>query len=101
LADSYHESKIVTLSGAANGVNKTFHTPTAYVTGTLRVVHDGLVYEPDDDKWGWTEIDNTTIEFTEAPWTDDRIQAFYQESSAIPSIDNVQGSPFHPTDALP
>ncbi len=99
----FHESKILALVGVVDGANRTFTTPTQYTAGTLRVVWNGQVYEPDDDLKGWLEIDNQTIETTIAPKTGDVLQAFYNDfepASTVP-IDQVKGSPFHPTGLLP
>jgi len=98
-----HESVIKALTGAVDGVNKVFETPTRFVAGTLRVVWNGQVYEPDDDKWGWTETSDVLIELKQAPRTGDVIQAFYQDKDTAGQlgIDDVRGSPFHPTGLYP
>lgn len=97
-----YDSKIAALSGLTNGVNKTFTTPTRYVAGTLRLVMNGQVYEPDDDRKGWTEIDDTTIELEQAPLDGDILQAYYQDlDSGTFGLDQVVGSPFHPTNDYP
>jgi len=102
LVDHYN-SKIIALSGDTNGANKSFGTPTKYVAGTLRVVWNGQVYEPDDTKWGWSETSDQTIETITAPRNGDVMQAFYQDKTAAGQIgvEGVKGSPFHPTGLLP
>jgi hypothetical protein len=82
-------------------VNKIFVTPSRYVDTTLRVIWNGQVYEPDDDKWGWTELSDTEIETKRAPRTGDVLQAFYKEKETTSVEDVVVGSPFHPTDLYP
>jgi hypothetical protein len=102
LVDHYN-SKIVALSGLVNGVNKQYSTPDRFVAGTLRVVWNGQVYEPDDTKWGWSETSDQSIELINAPRTGDVMQAFYQDKTAAGQIgvEGVKGSPFHPTGLLP
>lgn len=98
-----HESKIVALVGLVDNSNKLFTTPTRYLAGTLRLVWNGQVYEPDDDRHGWVEINDQTIETTKAPRPNDVLQAFYQEKDAAGQlgIDNVVGTPFDPNGVLP
>jgi hypothetical protein len=98
-----HESTIRELTPPPNGATKVFFTPTTYKAGTLRLIWNGQVYEPDDDRFGWTELTNQTIETTGTPRTNDVLQAFYQDEggSGIPDVDNVVGSPFHPFGVLP
>lgn len=96
-----HESKIVPLIGIPSGLLKNFTTPTAFVAGTFRAVWNGQVYEPDDGRYGWVEISDNQVEFTQAPMTDDVMSCFYQELSTVPGIGNVKGSPFHPTGSFP
>ena len=90
------DAVIKALSGTVNGVNKTFTTPSKYIAGTLRAIANGQSYESDDTRWGWTEIDDETIEFTNAPVAGDVLQAFYQDKSSL-----VEGSPFHPGGLYP
>ncbi len=97
----YHESKIAKMSGVPNDVTTQFSTPSAFVSGTIRVIVNGQVYEPDDDKWGWTEVSDSVVEMTTPPKTGDVLESFYQELSAVPGIGNVIGTPFDPSGALP
>lgn len=98
----YYQAVVQELVGSVDGVNKTFTTASKYVSGSIRVVVNGQVYEPDDDQYGWAEIDDQTIEMVEAPLTDDIVQAFYQDKdSAHLGLDSVKGSPFHPSGLLP
>jgi len=94
-------SSVIQLIGDTDGVNTTFTTPTQYLPTTLRVVWNGALMEPDDDKWGWTEIDVNTIELTTAPRAGDIIAAFYREESVGGQLDDVVGSPFHPNNVYP
>lgn len=89
------------LNGNIDDINKTFTTPSTYVAGTLRVVWNGQVYEPDDERKGWTEIDSGTIETTEAPRTGDVLQAFYVDPTGDQPGDVVKGSPFDPNNVYP
>lgn len=94
-------SVLYKLNGDVDGVNRTFTTPTTYISGTLRVLWNGQSYEPDDDRKGWTEIDSSTIETIEAPRTDDVLQAFYvMQDGDVPS-NQVKGSPFDPNHVYP
>lgn len=96
-------SKIVKLIGDANGVNTTFSTPSKFVADSLRLIWNGNSYEPDDDKWGWVETDDQTIELVTAPRTDDVLQAYYQDKDEAGQIgvEGVVGSPFHPDNTYP
>lgn len=97
----YHESKIVPIIGVPNGSTRDFATPSAFVSGTIKVIWNGVVYEPGDDRRGWTEISDNVIRFSQPPKVGDELSCFYQELSTVPGIGNVKGSPFHPTDAYP
>jgi hypothetical protein len=97
-----YNSKVVALAGTVDGANKTFTTPNRYVAGTLRLVLNGQVYEADDDRKGWVEINDTTIELDQAPRVGGVLQAFYQNmDSGSFGLDQVVGSPFDPTGVLP
>ncbi len=48
-------------TGVINGLNKTFTTSQAYVSGKITVLLNGL------KEYGFTEIDDTTIEMESAP----------------------------------
>lgn len=97
----YHESKIVPLIGVADGVNRTFDTPTAFVSGTIKVFFNGVEYHGADDRKGWTEVTDSRILMDEAPRANDYLEAFYQELSTVPGIGNVVGTPFDPDGVLP
>jgi hypothetical protein len=94
---SWYESVIVPLIGTPNGVLKQFATPSAYLSGSIRVFLNGQLVDPTDNLWGWTEISDSVIEFTNAPETGDVLETFYQELSPVPGINNFVASPFHPT----
>lgn len=82
------------LSGDADGVNTVFTTPTPFVAGSLRALRNGVVYEPDDEVFGWAENSTTEIEFITAPMEDTVVQAFYTEIRS-------EGSPYDPDGVLP
>jgi hypothetical protein len=90
-----YNSDIVALVGVVDGINTTFTTPSNFVPGTSRIIINGQVYEPNDSEFGWSEIDNETIELTNAPLTGDVLQAFYQNLDT--SSELLQGSPIDPT----
>lgn len=85
-----HE-KIENLIGVVDGLNTTFTTPSPFVSGTLKVIVNGLVYDSSDDYFGWTEVNEEEITMLNAPLTGYVLQAFYQEAEP-------QGSPFHPSE---
>jgi len=98
----YYNSIIEDLIGVIDGVNRIFQTASKYVSGTIKIVWNGQVYENTDDRAGWTEIDDGTIEFIEAPLVGDILQAFYQDKdSQHLGLDSVTGSPFDPNGILP
>lgn len=99
---AYYNSVLVVLAGSVDGVNRVFTTPSRFVSASVRAVVNGQVYESDDDNYGWTELTDQTIEFTNAPLTGDVVQAFYQDlQSEHPDLLNVRGSPFDPNGVLP
>jgi hypothetical protein len=89
-------SKIVKMIGDVNGVNTSFSTPTKFVADSLRVLLNGQAYEPDDDKYGWSEDSDQTIILITPPRTNDIIQAFYEDKTEAGQIgvEGVVGSPF-------
>lgn len=93
---------LVPLIGTVDSVNKGFSTPSRYVAGTIKVMVNGQTYEPSDDNYGWTELTDISIEFTNPPWVGDILQAFYNDldSEGI-SLQNVVGTPFDPSGVLP
>ena len=99
----FHQSRIEVMIGAINGSNKVFETPTKYVSGTIKLTWNGQVVDPSDDKKGWSELSDIEIQTTEAPRVGDVLQAFYQEKDITGQLglDNVVGSPFHPSGLLP
>ncbi len=98
----YYNSVLLPLTGTVDGVNKQFATPSAFVADSIRVVINGQVYEPDDDRKGWTELTDITIELIEAPRAGDVLQAFYQDKySEHLGLDDVRGTPFDPNGILP
>lgn len=98
----YFDSKLKLLSGIINDVNKIFTTPSNFVSGSIKVFLNGQSYEPDDENYGWSEVDEQTIEMDNAPLTNDVLQAFYQDQdSAHEGWDGVKGSPFDPHGVIP
>jgi hypothetical protein len=79
--------KIADLTPDPDGAVTDFAVPTRFVLGSLRAIVNGLVTPADDDQWGYTELDEFTIRFTNPPKTGFRLQAFYREPYA-------EGSPF-------
>ena len=97
-----YNSALVPLIGTVNGVNKGFSTPTRYKSGSIKVVVNGQIYEPDDDEYGWTETSDISIDFDNAPLTNDILQAFYLDADSEGlSLQNVVGTPFDPNGVLP
>jgi hypothetical protein len=100
-----HESAIRELTPAPDGARRIFYASTPYRTGTLRFILNGYVYPPDDERWGYTETSDTSIELTgtHVPRASDKLQYFAQDrdGSAPSELDNVVGSPFDPAGVLP
>lgn len=92
------ESTVRPLLGVTNGINVVFTTPTEFEAGSLRLIANGQVYEPDDDRWGWTETGSNEITLTRAPRAGDILQAFYRDLVGIPvaPVEIIKGSPFSP-----
>lgn len=78
---------VLDLVGAVDGVNRTFTVPTRFLLGSFRAVVNGIFYPSDDERWGYSELNPTTIRFAVAPKAGCRIQGFYSEPQA-------EGSPF-------
>jgi hypothetical protein len=98
----FYNSVLVYIDGTIDNVNKTFDTPTRYLTGTIKFIINGQIYESDDENYGWTEINNKSVEFFNSPLEGDVIQAFYQElDSKHLGLQDVKGSPFDPNGLLP
>jgi len=77
-----------------DGVRTTFTTPEPFVSGTFRLIRNGSVYRADDDRFGWSETDTSTVELNEAPETGEILQAFFTNLVSC-------GSPFDPEGTLP
>lgn len=93
----FRESKIETPTGDVDGANRDFVTSVPYQAGQIRVVVNGLVGVAGDAVYGWTEVDDTTIQMASPPLVGDVVEVFYQEKQA----EQIVGSPFHPSGALP
>jgi len=87
--------------GDVNGINREYDTPSPYSPGTLRLVWNGQVYEPEDDKKGWIETGESSIQTFEAPRQGDVLQAFYLDTTEQPTYNAVNGSPFDPNNVYP
>jgi hypothetical protein len=99
---SLYNSVLEKLSGTIDGVNKSFNTPSKFVSGTIKIVVNGQVYEPDDENFGWTETSDQSIDLVTAPIADDVLQAFYQDlDTEHLGLNNVIGTPFDPDGILP
>ena len=99
---SYYNSVVRELNGTIDGANKIFFAPTTFVAGTFRLVMNGQVYESNDDRKGWVELSDQSVELIEAPRIGDVLQAFYQDKdSEHLGLDSVKGSPFDPAGVLP
>jgi len=99
-----HESTLVDLDPKeGNGIVTDFATPTAYKAGSIRVFLNGVEYEPTDEKWGWTELNQFQVRLTNAPRTGDVLAAFYQAKDAaeVLGLEDVRGSPFNPGELPP
>lgn len=79
--------KIEDLTPDPDGAVKDFSVPTRFDLGSIRAIINGMATPADDDQWGYTELSDTTIRFTNAPKAGFRLQAFYREPYA-------EGSPF-------
>lgn len=96
------DNLIVRLTGAVNGINKEFDTPSAFDAGSFRLILNGQVYEPDDMKWGWSEVSDSRVLLVNAPRTGDEVQGFYQvKGTGGSGADVVIGSPFDPNGLIP
>lgn len=76
---SHTHSLYKTLTGAINGINKTFVLPTIPVAGSVRIFVNGLEQLEGTD----FTVSGTTIAFVEAPLAEpapaDEIHAHYEE----------------------
>lgn len=77
-----------------NGVRTTFTTQDPFAAGSFRLVRNGDTYEPDDDRFGWSETDQQTVELIEAPETGEVLQGFYTLLTSC-------GTPFDPGGTIP
>lgn len=78
---------IYELTGAVDGVNRTFTVPTMFELGSFRPIVNGVIYLAEDEQWGAEELNPTTIRFFIAPKAGFILQGFYREPIA-------EGSPF-------
>jgi hypothetical protein len=85
--------KIEELTPEPDGVVTDFIVPTRFDLGSVRAIVNGIVYPPSDEQWGYAELNETTIRFTNPPKAGFVLQAFYREPYA-------EGSPFGP-DPIP
>lgn len=85
-----HE-KVVNLVGVCDGSNKSFTTPAPFISGTVKAIINGVTYPATDEWGGFTENGDQQLDFTNAPKSWYKMQAFMQEAE-------MQGSPFHPTE---
>lgn len=88
---SVSHEKIVDLIGTVDGANRNFTTPAPFVTGTIKSIINGVVYESTDDNYGFTEVSSSEIQLNTAPKSWYKLQLFMQEAE-------MQGSPFHPSE---
>jgi len=84
-----------------DGIRDTFYTPSGFVNGSVKMIVNGQVYEPNDDRKGWSEVGVNGIQFINPPKTGDVIQSFYQDDDSGQGGDVVIGSPFDPNGVLP
>ncbi|PNX51459.1 MAG: hypothetical protein BV456_03085 [Thermoplasmata archaeon M8B2D] len=99
---SLYNSVLEKLNGTIDGVNKSFETPTKFVSGTIKIVVNGQIYEPDDENFGWIETSDSSIDLETAPIDGDILQAFYQDlDTEHLGLNNVIGTPFDPDGILP
>lgn len=89
-------TRVQPLSGTIDGVNTTFTTPENFVSGTFRLFLNGALYRADDDKYGYSELDSSTVTLTTAPRAGDVLQGIYDANlgSASPGSigDGVQNT---------
>lgn len=84
---SYSKTVVYPLTGDVDGVNRDFTVPTLFELGTLIVAINGLIYQPDDEQFGYAELNSTTVRFDTAPKAGSVLQGIYAEPQA-------EGSPF-------
>lgn len=74
--------KYAILEGTIDGVNTTFTLPSGqmYVTNTLILIHNGLSIHK-TDTYGFTEINNTTIQLNIAPQVGDVLLCAYDDGT--------------------
>lgn len=79
-------TRVVALIGVTNGFNMLFTTPELFVAGTFRLFHNGVLYEPSDDVWGYTELSQSSVKLIRAPRAGDVLQGLYEinQGSASP-----------------
>lgn len=80
------------LNEEPDGAITNFTTPDLFASGSFRLIRNGQVYEPDDPTFGWTELDNQTVQLNEAPEAGEVVQAFYTVLRSDGSFQDPAGS---------
>lgn len=88
-------AKIVTMIGTIGGGNQTFTTPDAFIPGSFRLIWNGQVYAPNDDRHGYVETGAQQVTTNKAPRTNDVLLGFYTVNAgsgagAVEHADGVQ-----------
>jgi hypothetical protein len=85
-----HQPRLVTAIGAVDGTNKVYATPTAFLSGSTQVFHNGVLLRKDfgPEYDGWSETSSTQIEMCFAPRDGDTMHIFY--------LDEVDSSNINP-----
>ena len=81
------QPRLVATVGAINGVNRDYAVPSPYISGTVRVFHNGVLLDPDGDHPGpdgdgWVEINaptNLVIRLNFAPRDGDTVFIYYED----------------------
>ena len=76
--------------GVIDGNNRNFQTAIIYVANTLRVYLNGLRQQRLGD---YTETDNQSFQFVEAPWVGSTVTVDYTMTTAITGGDVVRETP--------
>jgi hypothetical protein len=64
------------LIGVVNGTNVVFRTPHEYVSGSVRVFVNGVLYAPEHED-GWEEVGPKSVRLRVPPVVGDVLQACY------------------------
>ena len=64
-------------SGAVDGVNRVFSTPTMYVSGSVVVYLNGVALDKLNDN-NWIELGGNLFELAEAPRHGDSVWVYYR-----------------------